>query len=577
MKRMMVFLIMASLSLLLMAQLFSNQLIPNDMDILWHVAAIIQAKWALISGQFPLRFAPPSQAMWSYPLFQFYSPTSYTIAGLIYQWFTPANPYIAYKITIWSFSVIGGIYMYRLAFWFIESQFAAILASIVYLFAPHHIVIIDHMGAFNEIIALGIVPCVLFYTLKQYSQPSINYFLLSGITWYLLITTHLITCICTAFLTIILLLIVTLKRFQSWNNLIATGMGMLFGCLLAIWYLAPLDLFGKYLIANNLFQDVNLFYSQSPTLKELLSLFPQITVGFRTQNGIISSLSRIHPAIGPAILFAVILCLYAIIKNKLTGKIRADKWLLPFLILFLVAFIIAWSPINFWQWLPDSFRVIQYSWRLLGQVMWIGALLFAWAIYWIFKNKLSYRKTFFCALLIVLSACPLLFTSEIKFEKFSDLTAELTNSDTLLGNGYLLDVMRYPEFTAIIDNIPIGPTLNTNKIFDVNKLTVFCHQQKEDTLCELIVPNTIRLLELPVYYYPKLLNVTVNNKPVIYIGMLYKNRAIVAVVPEAGKLNTIKIQFTGLKWANYLSSAAWQLVIFLFLFLFLRRFSTKPQ
>jgi uncharacterized membrane protein len=135
--------------------LFSNNL-PITKDYINHLAAITQAKIALTEGQFPLRVAPLEWAGWRYPFFQFYSPTSYTIAGMLYYWLPISNPFVIYKLTIWLALILGEIYMYRLATWLIQSRAAGILASVVYLCAHYNIFVINFFGAFNEAIALGI-------------------------------------------------------------------------------------------------------------------------------------------------------------------------------------------------------------------------------------------------------------------------------------------------------------------------------------------------------------------------------------------------------------------------------------
>ncbi len=184
----------ACLAIALLASLASNALIPAETDFLNHTALIVQAKLALAAGQFPLRVAPLEHNGWFYPLFQFYAPTSYMIAGYLCRWFTPTNPFLAYKITIGCALFIGEIYMYRLAYWFVRSRPAAILASVVYVTSPYYLIVLNHIGAFNEAIALGLLPVVLYYTWQRYYYPTQNKTLLQvSAAWYLLATIHLVT------------------------------------------------------------------------------------------------------------------------------------------------------------------------------------------------------------------------------------------------------------------------------------------------------------------------------------------------------------------------------------------------
>lgn len=68
----------------LLAPIAANDTIPGLADYVNHLAGIIEAKFALAEGQFPLRIAPFELNGFRYPLFQFYSPTTYTLAGTLY-------------------------------------------------------------------------------------------------------------------------------------------------------------------------------------------------------------------------------------------------------------------------------------------------------------------------------------------------------------------------------------------------------------------------------------------------------------------------------------------------------------
>src|SRR5437588_9219854 len=52
-------------------------------DIINHVAGIIEAKAALLEGQFPLRVAPHQVGGMRYPLFQYYGNFPYPLGGLL--------------------------------------------------------------------------------------------------------------------------------------------------------------------------------------------------------------------------------------------------------------------------------------------------------------------------------------------------------------------------------------------------------------------------------------------------------------------------------------------------------------
>lgn len=298
--------IISMVSALVLLPLASNTSIPFIIDYLNHLSAIMQAKLALTQGQLPLRIAPTDHAGWPYPLFQFYSPTSYMISGFIYQWITPSNPYIAFKLTLWGALIIGGIYMYRLCYWFIASRSAAILGCVAYLSTPYFVIMINHLGAYNETIAVAILPAVLYYTLQYYYHPTtLRKFLLCGIAWYLLATIHLLTFLSTSVIIATFLMLLTLQDTKRWHNLILTGVVYIFGCLLAMWFLGPIGILSKYLMINYTFSDPAFFYAHTPSLANLLAPATSITTITAHTDKILDANILIHPNVGLSLLLAI--------------------------------------------------------------------------------------------------------------------------------------------------------------------------------------------------------------------------------------------------------------------------------
>ena len=259
----------AFVAIALIAPIASNHFIPELADYMNHLAAIIEAKLALAEGQFPIRVAPD----WAgrYPYFQFYSPSSYTIAALIYQYLTPNNPLFAFKLTTLFALTIGGIYMYRVIYWFVQSKHAAILASLVYLMSPYYIIVINNFGDLSELIGLAILPAVLYYSLQRFQFPNQYQFLLkAGLCWYLLLTTHIVTFIYGSFFIALLFLLVTIKNRHHWRNFIQLGIAWGLGCLLAMWYLAPIATLGQDTLISQSFNSHTQFSLFSPALSHLL-------------------------------------------------------------------------------------------------------------------------------------------------------------------------------------------------------------------------------------------------------------------------------------------------------------------
>jgi hypothetical protein len=669
------FVVLSCLSAILFLPIASNTLIPDVADLANHLIGIIQAKMAWAEGQVFLRTAPSGHySSFRYPYFQFFSPTSYTVAAWMYRWITPSNPFLAYKVTIWAALLLGGVYIYRLAFWFVKSRFAAVLAAAVYLTAPYPIIVINYLGNLNEAISLGVIPLTVYYTLQRYYHPSNDKLLLqTALCWYLLATIHLVTFLYTSLILAIYLVTLTGFHFSQCRRLIHVGIAYVLGWMLAMWHLAPVALYYKYFFVSDNFSHnvitVGLGY--------LLSPVANFSEGLRTEYSR-NIITQIDPSVGLPILLAVAVCSYWLVSRQAADKHLRYK-VSCLLALFFLLFMMIWSPVNFWEWLPSSLGVIQYSWRLLGQTMWVGSLLFAWVVCWVFNGKLNAKYTILGLILIVLASSSWFAMPNRKFVHYDFIykhSYELFNPDSYLvnygkggadkiddlklsalhiGSGRvdspgLLKVGGYalvpqsiftsayaPELqirgtiaekesiknqqlyflannqvvttfalkpgdfdwnipldsllkasgnvSAVLqfkmkndkirplihtDNILLTGFLNPKTTMTLAQIPSACEQMKGETRCRIAVPKGIQLLEIPVFYYPDMLNVTLNGYLVPYFSVLKGSFLIVGIIPLPGEVNVVNIQFRGLIWANYVSMVAWSLWGMLVLYLLLK-------
>ena len=644
----------ALIAISLLAPLASETFIPNYADFINHLGSVIQAKMALMEGQFPLRVMPFEQGGFRYPQFQFYSPSAYTLAALIYQHITPENPLIAMQITLGLGLWLGGIYIYRIAYDFVASIPAAYLAGLVYLTAPYYIITVNHLGNLTETLALGFFPAALFYSLRSLYQPASNKtLLLMSFAWYLVATTHIITFLYGSLFAGVFIIALGLReKLSLWQ----VASGYLLGSALAAWYLIPVAEFNPYFLIGTTYNTTTHFSQYSPVLAYLL--FP----GAGLTQGSMSALERIHPAVGWPILFGIGLSLYAWAFKEDKTVVTAKPWLIVLVPLFLLAFLFAWTPFNFWPVFPRVFLAGQYSWRWLDQTLWIGALVFAWSACYLFKNDLTSRHVVLGALLLAALANP--WFPEVP--RYQTSLADFMRDPHLqiADSAYLLNFNQYPQWVNEIDRMQLDPlmladhlelnktyhlplrltqltlrpaillqlklpnnipnlalslrlnqeiiatklltpgsmqweiplshlsstkqtndiafTLSTQKAVELPINTValegfldpettlgldqtqrLCRQDKAMKLCHVQVGEHIKLVELPVLYYPKLLRITINGIETPYHSVLYGNKLIVGITPHPGQINDIHITFQGLSWANKISWAAFGVAFYL--------------
>jgi hypothetical protein len=196
-----------------------------------------------------------------------------------------------------------------------------------------------------------------------------------------------------------------LNRFKTLKRLVRLGSAYLLSWILALYFLAPLITQQANLEISKTLHNPYAFNWLTP-LPALLA--PTALVSEPPQpNKIIDP--NLYFGIGWLILGAFGVVLYHRFQSKRnftwTGWLhRTYNFSLPLLVVFVIAFVLTWSPVDFWQFIPKAFHVAQFSYRILAHIMWVGALLAAYALVLLFKNKMDAR--FFCIGLIVIAlAC----------------------------------------------------------------------------------------------------------------------------------------------------------------------------
>jgi hypothetical protein len=150
--------------------------------------------------------------------------------------------------------------------------------------------------------------------------------------------------------------------------------------------------------------------------------------------------------------------------------------------------------------------VAQHCWRILGQVIWIGALLSAWAILWLFKNKLDLRHVVIGTFLVMMSAnawFPVSEEADVELADFIKNPRQIYNDDA-----YLLNFNKNTYFVHKIDNtlVETGNTLKTETPYSIPQpllqLAVNPSVELHSTLLAALVARDLHLTAF------------VNNEPV---------------------------------------------------------------
>lgn len=552
------------ISIGLLAPMGSLTVLPDIMDTPNHVEAIVQARNAISEHQLPLRVAPTLVNGWQYPLFQFYSPTPYTIGGLIYKFITRDNPYAAYAITLWLALTAAALGVYFLSNRFIQSQKISVIAGLAYITAPYILLNLHARGGFTEVFSQAVLPYVLLFSLNVFSKKQIHWIILGGLSWYLMITSHLITfltlSITVVFVALLLLVLLMIKKnlhAGQWMGFFRLGLSYVLGLMLACYYLAPVVLFSGNGIEPPKSPSVTTFFSPLLTLLSPASI---------AQNPSQPDNMTFHfyPAVGWVFILSFLTILHYLTLKKqtqekpFTGHPEENNRLITGLLcgLFLISVLLTWSPVDIWQYIPGA-NFVQHSYRFLVHVVWSGSLLLAYALrylFWEFENKHVLIGTF----LLVLACLSYLPSNS----PAGSVTIEDLKEKPIIS---ALDYLYYPELASTGDT----QTVLSGKSLLVTNGPDGLRRSDGKMIVNISVPLGVDYVQLPVLYYPGLMQIRANDQVVDYWPVYFKDMPFfvnhghvwLTGIPLKPGHYAISVDFTGIDWANNISLLVWVLVL----------------
>lgn len=562
-----VFFLYLLLAFSFLAPIASNEFIPQGQDLPTHVGLIAQAAMAEKEGQLPIRTMP-----WEFhgahsATFQFYGPTTYTLAGYIHLYLFPNNPYIPYKMLALLSLLFGAFFIYRLSFKWTHSLPAAFLSGFAYMASPYFLIDILARGALAESVSLGLIPIILYYSFMLFSEKlfSIKYFLLSAFFWYFLMTTHLVSFVNSSFFLGLFFLL--LSGSKKISQLFRIGFAYIWAWCIGAWFIGPLmsqmrliRMTWSAMASSAMIMGTN-FLTAFSKLLSVTAIFPMSPT---TPGGEQIALP-FYPGIGWPMLISVIVCVYYAYQKKTN-----NTQVLTLLCLFALAFIATWSPVNFWQYLPEKLVIAQYSYRFLAQVMWIGALLLGWAVMLIMDYELQSKKV--STLLIILFGTWLMGMSNSSWlmaHYISPINIDTINHIPSIG---------YSRADYLINQDRISSKEVLKPTVLAEQMATRCQTIPSGLKCQLPSSFSANIIQLPLAYYPHFLDVFVDGKRSPYWGTLKNSENVMLVgLPLSAGKHTITCQFVGFHWANNVSLVSIVISFLLLMVAFFRRRSIRIE
>jgi hypothetical protein len=346
------------LSLFAWAPLLTPAYFFNAHDARHSVFFLVEFDQTWRDGYLWPRWSPDFAFGYGYPLFNMYAPLAFYGAQMIHLLgfgFTTSIK-IMYGLT----TITAGLGMYG----FVKGLFgrpAGLLAVLIYIYAPFHLVEIFVRSAYAEFVALALIPFLFWAFTALVASPSPRQVAIAGLLYGLLALTHHTTFFTFSPVLIIYLLFLILRqtRFQLKPLLIAgfwAALAGLLGLALAAIYLIPVIVETKYIKIEQWTSGSYSYLQHFVYFAQFLS--PHWGYGY-AGVGLADDFSF---QLG---LVIVVIVTFAIVR----------MWVAPFTqrslaLFFLGATLIAiylMSPLAqaVWQVLPIA-TLVQFPWRLLG-------------------------------------------------------------------------------------------------------------------------------------------------------------------------------------------------------------------
>lgn len=316
------------------------------------------------------------------PVFIFLYPLPFYLASFFH--FLGVSFLNSMKLVLIVSYLSSGIAMY---YWAKEEfgKISSFLASLMYLFAPFHLVDMHFRASVGETLSFVFIPLVFLYSKKLIEVKKYKFLILGAISFALLMLSHLATALITFHLVTIYIFIIWVKKKNKKRiNLIYWSGSIFLGLLLSAFYWIPARFEVKY----------TLYSFTLPTggflsLKELLYSPTMFGLLFQGHHG------ETHYLVGYTQLLVFIISI--ILINKIHNK-RNRALLLFFQISFLILFFMT---LTISQKIWETFSYLnnfQFAWRLLVPIAFILSAIAA-----IVTKKLNKKIVFIICVFTVLS------------------------------------------------------------------------------------------------------------------------------------------------------------------------------
>ncbi len=342
------YLLLAAIFLVPIGSMFLTSDMVHTHDGPVHLARIAAYYNALRDGQFPPRWAGELNYGYGTPVFIFMYPFPYLLGSLFVA--LGASLTLSFKLLLTTSFVLSGIFFYGWLARVTKNTSMALLATIVYQFAPYRLVELTVRGSMAEAFGFTFAPLVLWMLTLFMEKPTIRAASWVAVATTLLVLSH--NSISLVFFVIICLYVLFIQakpraRYLAFAALF-TGIG------LASFYWLPALLEHKFTYGDLFMREM--FRTHFAPVMQFIT--PNLTNEPALQTGGVVMWLGITQSV------AILVALWALFKKKLKGL---EKILVTFGLAVLAVSLFFMTPASLLLWERIGFlRQFQFPWRLLA-------------------------------------------------------------------------------------------------------------------------------------------------------------------------------------------------------------------
>ena len=529
-------LLLVVISMSTLSPLADDTILPKQSaDLGYHTIVVSRMFDALTQGQFPPRLdmSINDHEGYGYPFFQFYSPLTYLLAASLMKLFSLADPYVALKYTIQMAMILGGSLMYLFCNRLVHSKPAALVGACVFITVPYLFINLLVRGAISEAVAQCLTPGVLLTTYLLYRRPSVNTVVFSSVAWSAILLCHLITFLCLAFFVFLLYILIGIINKSSVRRIVWCFVGLPIALCLCAWFIVPIVYYPVQIKDGMGYMGGGTF----TTLWTLLA--PSPVAPFPLPDPRLNN-ELLRPAIGLPTMAAFLIMLTHQLNSKANFRVKyLYNTSIALSIVFLIAFFVVWSPMSgfWWKSLPVQLSVIQFTYRILAQLAWIGAVMSAIAAVYLLRRNASITYAFLFAFVSLLCVAPYIYSPAPGGDAKGLASANYNNRDYLY--------------------IPSKDKINDLKVANFKDLK--CGTYKNTWSCPLDSIQVGEKIVLPILYYPGLQSVSCGGTTLSHLGVYHNGYVFLGLIMrdekclQNGLPGEIRVVFDGNNVANSIS------------------------